>query len=83
MYDIHLNCVGQTRTKVDIVTSGFGIEATKHVRRLFQEVEEIDGVIKAFEAVWSILNVQNADAQNDAAKMKGKKGKARRMTIFD
>ena len=82
-YDIHLNWIGQTSTKVDIVMSGFDTTATKHASRLFREVEEIDGVIKAFEAVWSILNVQNADAQNDAAKMKGKKGKARRMTIFD
>lgn len=88
-YDISLNWLGQTDTAVDVCTSGFSNNAIQQARRLFKEVEPVDGVESAFEAVWSVLGTESGTETADetaaagAGKGRGKKKKARRMTEFD
>lgn len=92
-YDITLNWIGQPRTHVDICTSGFSNDATQHARKLFGEIEAVDGVCAAFEGVWEVLGMKdtvNADGVNGSEEVvgggkgrgKGRK-KARRMTEFE
>jgi len=92
-YEISLDWIGQTSTALDICASGFSSDAVQSARKLFREIEAVDGVQAAFEGVWGVLGMgedvavggvgATADAK-DQGQRKGKgKRKARRMTEFD
>ncbi|KAJ9652816.1 hypothetical protein H2198_007946 [Neophaeococcomyces mojaviensis] len=96
VYNIHLNWIGQPKTSVDVVIAGFSYNAMHNAKKLFREIEPISGVVKAFEAVWEVLGMDNKEERErgdesvglqkgDMSKGKGKarKSLARRMTEFN
>lgn len=85
-YDIDLDWLGRPQVKTEILMTGFGQETTEAAKKLYGELQGVEGVAKALNGVKSILGMTgNGGEENidqDQGKMRAKKGKARRVTDF-
>lgn len=79
--DIELDWIGRANTRTDICLYGFTDRVAKQAKRLFRQIDVVDGPIRAFEAVRKMT--AKAGVFDDVTKLKKSKAKARRMTVFD
>ncbi|KAK5078065.1 hypothetical protein LTR51_000251 [Lithohypha guttulata] len=81
-YSIALDWIGQPAIETDICPVGFCVDTVKHTKNLFRQIQEIEGVVVAFQKVWELLGAGTVEDHDKGTMRKGK-SRARRMTVFD
>lgn len=92
-YEITLDWVGRVDVSTEIFTTGFNSPTTEAARKLFADVKAIAGVVEAFKEVKSLMGMDESATSGGTdgrkangivvEKIKARKGRARRMTVFD
>ena len=81
-YGISIDWIGHASPKTEVITYGCSADTKRNIRIIFREVESIDGTLKAFRAVQTLLMDEGPTMPSKKSRERPKK-KARRMTVFD
>lgn len=86
-YEIGLDWLGRPEVETDILMTGFNQETVDAAKQLYKQVKQVGGIVEALNGVKNILglseNANGIDKDQASGTMRTKKGKARRMTIFN